>query len=315
MKTFLTILLTLVSIEFAAAQKNAKVTFEQIKEQCKDIPMAKRLRVTVPRFSVTTSNAPYEFGGGLATMLTNALQQVNCYRVLESLKDTLDMDDEIRRGEGRFANKKSAAKKGKQLGAQVVITGEVTEYSVKSTGLGITLLSVGSNKAKIGFIIKMVNPETREVLFSKSINVEAKAGRGMSFGLFGANVVSSQKSDPAVENACEQGIIQAVEFLASKKDILELPDPSAGENNSSAANETEITLNNANFNSFNNMTAILSRIPGYKSMEKALADGVATYTVSHTGTADEFLTALNKNIGSKYEVTGFGNGKIELKTK
>jgi hypothetical protein len=33
-------------------------------------------------------------------------------------------------------------------------------------------LKIGGNKAKIGFIIQLVNAQTREVMESKSINVE-----------------------------------------------------------------------------------------------------------------------------------------------
>lgn len=315
MKKYLLFLLALFCFYTSFAQKAVKVTFEEIKAQCKDVPFEKRLRVTVPRFSVTTSNAPYEFGGNLATMLTNALQEVNCYRVLESLKNSDDMDDEINRGEGRYANKKSAPKAGKQLGAQVVITGEITEYNVKSTGVGVAVFKIGSNKAKIGFILKMVNPETREVLFSKSINVEAKTGGATSIGLFGANLVSSQQSDPAVANACEQGIIQAVEFLASKKDILQLPSNSTDKASSTAVNETEIVMTNANFSSFNAMATLLSQLSGFKSIEKKLSAGTANYTISHLGTADKLLSEIDKKIGSKYEVIGFDNGIIELKVK
>lgn len=315
MKRYLLFALLICCTKFSFAQKDVKVSFEQIKEQCANVPLEKRLRVTVPRFSVTTSSAPLEFGGNLATMLTNALQQINCYRVLESLRNSSDMNNEIDYGESKYANKKTAAKAGKQLGAQLIITGEITEYSIKSSGIGIGLVSVGSNKAKIGFILKMVNPETREVLFSKSINVEAKASGSASLGLFGLNAVSSQKSDPAISNACEQGIIQAVEFLASKKDILQLPTVDAKQNDLNTVNQTELSLSNANFSSFNEMTNLISRLLGYKSMEKTFAAGVATYTITHTGSADNLLNELNKKIGTKYEVIGFGNGKIELKIK
>lgn len=308
----LLLLMLLLTGSLAHAQKKVNVTFEKIKEECKDLPVDKRIRLTVARFTVTTT-APAEFGGNLATMLTNALQEVNCYRVLESLKNSSDMNDEINYSQGQYAKKGSGPKMGKQLGAQVVVTGEITEFNVKSSRVGVGLLSVGSNKAKIGFILKLVNPETREVIFSKSINVEGKAGGGASIGLFGANLVSSTTSDPALANACEQGIIQAVEFMASKKDMLLMPEASAGQN-SAGTTETEVTLANANFNAFNAMTAILSSLPAFKSIEKTLSDGLATYTVVHSGTTDELLNELNKKLGGKYEVTGFGSGKIELKT-
>ncbi len=315
MKRIIILIPSLIICNITIAQKKVTTTFETIKAQCQNLPADKRVRLTVARFSVTTNNAPTEFGGNLATMLTNALQAVNCYTVLESLINKTDMNDEIDYGEGGYAKKSTAAKKGKQLSAQVIVTGEVTEFSSKNNGVRVGIIKVGSNKAKIGFILKVINPETRVVLYSQSINTEAKTGGATEFGAFGINVVSAISSDPAVANACEQGIIKAVEFLASKKDSLNLSEVVNSANDVNAINETEVTLTEANFNSFNAFATLLASVSTYKSVEKTLKSGTATYTVSHTGTADKLLEELNKKIGAKYEVTGFEDGKIELKAK
>ena len=59
---------------------------------CPDIPRENRPRVTVPRFNMTAPNGPRDqIGDNLATMLTNALQQVNCYNVIASIKDSADL--------------------------------------------------------------------------------------------------------------------------------------------------------------------------------------------------------------------------------
>ncbi|HZY39967.1 MAG TPA: CsgG/HfaB family protein [Mucilaginibacter sp.] len=314
MKKLIILCLFFLNLQALFAQKKVAVSFDAVKEECKDLPAEKRVRITVARFSVTT-DAPHELGGNMASMLTNALQGVNCYRVLESLKDSSDMNDEIKYGQSSYVNKASSAKKGKQLGAQVIVTGEITEYNVKHSGIGISLVSVGSNKVHLGFVLKMINPETREVIFSKAINVDGKASGGTSIHPFGLNMVSTQNSDPALANALEQGIIQAVEFLASKKDELQLPDPNNGLANANGVNDTQITLDNANYTSFNTMTAILNSISIFKSMEKSLSSGTASFTVSHTGNDDDLLNEINKKIGGKFEVIGFGQGKIELKVK
>lgn len=53
----------------------------------------------------------------------------------------------------------------------------------------------------------------------------------------------------------------------------------------------------------------------YKSMEKAFTAGVGSYTVFTSSKSDAFLDNLTKKLGTKYEVTGFEAGKIELKAK
>ncbi|RKR85779.1 hypothetical protein BDD43_6055 [Mucilaginibacter gracilis] len=99
-------------------KKNTKVSFENIKEECRVLPLQKRVRLTVACFNVTSdvNNPPNDFGAKLAAILTNGLQQVNCYRVLSTLKDSRDINDEIKYGQGAYTNK-NRTKKGKQLGA------------------------------------------------------------------------------------------------------------------------------------------------------------------------------------------------------
>ncbi len=316
MKKILLIITSFFLSQLTFSQKNVTTTFEKVKAQCQGIPLDKRIRLTVARFSVTT-NAPSEFGGNLATMLTNALQGLNCYRVLESLINKADMNDEIDYGESKYAKKKSAPKKGKQLGAQIIVTGELTEYSVKENATRIGLVRVGSNKAKIGFVLKVINPETRDVIFSQSINVEGKAGGGTEVGAFGVNVVSSGGSDPALSNACELGIIKAVEFLASKKDEMFIDGVTPVKNTSKAiqTSETEIILNKANFAAYNEFSSFISSLSSYKSAEKTFKNQTATFTVTHTGSSDEFIDEVSKKVASKFEVTSIDHDKLALKVK
>ncbi|HXB09331.1 MAG TPA: CsgG/HfaB family protein, partial [Puia sp.] len=142
------------------AQEDEKFKIEAVKQQCNALPLEKRARVSVTRFTVTTvqpgkqtqQNAaannrlkalgtvfnhgdapqadkiPPILGDNLTTMLTNALQEVNCYRVLESLSNNKDLTTEIDAGSNGYSSKKTP-KAGKQLGAQIVVTGEVVEYS------------------------------------------------------------------------------------------------------------------------------------------------------------------------------------------
>lgn len=331
---------------FSQAQKDEKVTMQEVKQQCSAMPLDKRARLSVTRFTVTTSTpqnssttdtrpnnrlgsigsllgkggnsngavygVPPTLGANLSTMLTNALQEVNCYRVLESLDNKADLNKEIDAGNGAYAGKKTP-KAGKQLGAQIVVTGEVIEYSVKDKG--VKVLGVGSkNKTiKMGFNLKMINPETRDILVSKDFHVQSRADHSVSV----LGLVNTSDSDPEVAAVMEDGVVQAVEYLARMRDSLKITADGlfAGATDPNGANDTEIDLSNANFNSFTAFGNLIAAIPSYKSMDKKLAGGVAVYTVTHTGSSSAFLDELNKRVGSKYEITGFTDGKIELKAK
>jgi curli biogenesis system outer membrane secretion channel CsgG len=334
------------------AQKDEKVTMEQVKQQCSGFPLDKRARLSVSRFSVTTSapeysgttdtkpivggtggtslaslllgggktgntnpataGAPPTLGANLSTMLTNALQGVNCYRVLESLADNKDLTAEIDAGNGTYSGK-NAPKAGKQLGAQIVVTGEVIEYSVKDKGLKVMGVGSKGKLVKIGFNLKMINPETRDIIVSRVFHVQSRSDHSTSV----LGLISSDNSDPAVAAVMEDGIVQAVQFLTKMKDSLDITADGkfAGNTDPNGENYTEVDLHNANFTSFTAFANLLSGISSFKSMEKSFSSGAATYTVTHKGNSGAFLDELNKKIGNNYEITGFTEGKIELKAK
>ena len=346
MKTFTFMLFLLICFTINAnAQKDEKTTYEEVKQQCSGLPLAKRARISVTRFSTTTStddpavrqNArtnntlkaisllsgnhgntpradaiPVTLGDNMSTMLTNALQGVNCFRVLETLKNNDDLTGEIAAGNSSLSSKK-APKAGKQLGAQIVATGEIIEYSVKDHGLNVMGVGASKKLVKIGFNLKLINPETRDIISSKVFRVQSKTGNSVSV----LGLVSSNNSDPAVAAVMEDGVIHAVEYMSHVRDSLNITSDNipGSSNTSGSGTEIEITLNNASFGTFNSLAGIMSGMTGYKSMEKSLSSGVGSYTVTTASTADAFLDELTKKIGTKYEVTGYDAGKIELKVK
>ena len=345
MKKLLLFLLIICGYQKGFSQKNEKVTMEEVKQQCSSMPIEKRARLSVTRFSVTTStpqssnttstaannriNVLRSFSGGnrnnnpvaqipptlgdnLTTMLTNALQGVNCYRVLETLKNNSDLTQEIDAGSNGYSNKKTP-KAGKQVGAQIVVTGEVIEYSTENKG--VRVIGVGSNKQtlKMAFNLKMINPETRDVIVSRVFRVQSRANKSVSV----LGLVSTGDNDPAVAAVMEDGVVEAVEYLARMRDSLNITSEGnfAGNGNSDGTVDTEIDLTNINHDTFGAFTEIIKNVKGYKSMDKSFASGTGSYTVSHSGSDDDFQDLLLKKIGSKYEVTGQNPGKLELKGK
>jgi curli biogenesis system outer membrane secretion channel CsgG len=347
MKTLFTLFTLIIVTANCIAQNKEKVTYEEVKAQCAAMPLEQRARLSVTRFNVTTSSVndarnqraastnntlkaismftggggnapkadaiPVTLGDNLTTMLTNALQGVSCFRVLETQKNNGDLTGEIDAGDSKYSSKK-APKAGKQLGPQIIATGEVIEYSVQSKGLNVMGVGASKKLVKIGFNLKLINPETRDIIISKVIRVQSKASGSVDV----MGLVSTENSDPAIAAVMEDGVIKAVQYMAHVRDSLNITVDNIPGNvvkNPNDASEIEISLANANFASFNAVTTIIGSLPGYKSMEKSLSSGVGTYTVIHTGSADDFLNALNNKLGAKYEVTGFTSEKIEMKVK
>ena len=208
-------------------KNKAKISMEEIRQQCAGKPYEDRVRVSVARFNSTAFAAQREFGDELATMLTNALQQTSCFRVLETLNNMDDLTGEIAMNSSGMTNG-SGPSGGQMLGAQVVVTGEITEFQDGKNNVSALGLSVGSDKARIGFVLKVVNPQTREVLFSRSINVLGKKGGFTGVRALGFQFAGSNNQNQAVADAAEQGILEATSILVENIDNMPLPGKTPG---------------------------------------------------------------------------------------
>lgn len=236
MKNFNSLLLFFIVCCFSANitptfAQNQKVEFENVKEKCKGKPFDQRVRVSVARFNVTNPNAKRRggFGDELATMLSNALSEVNCFRVLQSIKNKADMTDELNFGQEGFTANGSSPESGKMLGAQAVITGEVTEFYEGEGRAGAFGISVTKNTARIGFIIQVINPQTREILWSQSVEAQGKKpGKFGGVKLFGINIAGSSMQNTAIGDAVERGIIKTAVLLAEERETIPFPAVNSG---------------------------------------------------------------------------------------
>lgn len=225
MKLYFYLCIGLLCFQAAFGQKSDKITLEQVAEKCKDLPRDKRVTVKVARFSVSTKSAQAHatFGNELATMLTSALQQTNCFRMLEMNKNVSDATGEMAFAQDGFTNG-SRPQAGQMLGAQLIVTGEVTDFTQGTSSTTVFGVSGGSNQATVGFTLKVLNPQTGELLFSKDINMKGKIGGFSGLSLGGVKIAGSNENR-AVQDATQKAIIQAVEILAEEKDKMEIPAP------------------------------------------------------------------------------------------
>lgn len=201
------------SILLASNAMAQKVSIDEIKQQCNGVPFDKRVRLSVSSFTNATPSAQGKFGDELSQMLTTALQEVNCFNVLLSLKDIQNATDELEFNQKGNTDQDASIQSGKMKGAQVIVMGKITDYFPGTSNNG----SLGAGKAKIGFTIQLVNPQTREIIAAKSINVQGKTVIGIG-----------GTSNKSLADACEKGIYQAVEFIAANKDNMPMPAVSGG---------------------------------------------------------------------------------------
>lgn len=298
-----------------------KVTIEDIQPVCTDLAQDKKPRLTVANFKLTAPNAPKDqFGDNLATMLTNALQNVQCYRVLERLANMSDVQDELnyQQNSGNVS-KKSTVTKGNMMGANVIVQGEVTEFEQSSGGVGVTIVKTKSYHAKVGVIIRMVDPETREVIVIKSFNVEKKTGGGVQVGVnlpYGAgsiNAMSTAFQNPAVQDATEDCIIQAAQYIASMKDKVNMPVNDIPD----GASQYTLTFKNIEYSQLSTVSSAIEKIQGVSNVNSDdfgdnTANIIVTQTIKLKEVVDKIMAA---NTGVKMSVSGMSKDAATFTVK
>ncbi len=117
--------------------------------------------------------APAEFALGLTEMLTTELVKTDRFIVLERAAIKQVTAEQDFGASGRI-NSETAAARAKIIGAQMIITGDITEFTYNQTSLGgkLKLLkTVRANServtAMVALDIRLVDTVTGEVLFSK----------------------------------------------------------------------------------------------------------------------------------------------------
>jgi curli biogenesis system outer membrane secretion channel CsgG len=116
---------------------------------------------------------PQGFAMGLTEMLTTALVETGRFVVLERSQIDRVLGEQDFGASGRV-NEETAAAQGQVIGAQVLLTGGVTEYSYTSSSLGgaLSVLNAASAKlqqvrAMVALDIRLLDAATGEVIFSK----------------------------------------------------------------------------------------------------------------------------------------------------
>ena len=207
--------LLLAAMPTAFSQNRKSV--EKVPATCKGLQRDQRPRITVTSFDITRTSAQGTVGNELATMLANALNQTECFNVLESLQKIGGAMDEIKFNQNGITDG-SGPDAGKMKGAQLIISGEVTEFKEEK----LHILGVGSNKAHIGFILKIIDPQTREVLWSESINKNVTKPEVRVF-----NTDIAKFGSTAMEDVVEKALLNAVGLIVGQKELIQSYQPQA----------------------------------------------------------------------------------------
>ena len=191
------------------------------------------------RYSITVSKFPnesgwsgqWDVGDGFATILTEALQQSGNFIVLgDSEMRQEAMQEQDLAASGRMAGGAKAPQMGRMTPAQLLVRGSVTHVQNETTGgrggLSFKGISLGGSggKAEVNITIYLVDSATGQVKASqKVVGVAGRRGLGVGYhggalGGLGGDLEGFRKDN--VGKACEDAVVQAVEFLQKQLESI-----------------------------------------------------------------------------------------------
>lgn len=196
----------------------------EVQSELYDGPKA---RIAVARFTDKTGQGWYSgaIGEGMADQLATALFQSNRFILLErqTLNDVLFEQD---LASGGRVSQQTAAPTGQIEGAELLVTGAVTEFQGNTSGGGgfmggiLGAVSAGFSKTHMAIDVRIIDTKTSRIVAATSVEGEATdvdmgaalvgyTGGGLSGGL------GVWKNTP-IEKALRITINKAVEFISTK---------------------------------------------------------------------------------------------------
>ena len=180
-----------------------------------------RITVAVDEFKNESGAGWWRGGVGweLSGMLSNELVATRAFSVVERSRLESVLQEQNLAASGRMAPGQGA-RIGQLTGAQYLIMGTVTRYEedTSSTGGGISFRGVSlggkSSKAYVAVDLRVVNTETGEIEFVRTIEGEAKSG-GMSVGLYRGGfggALESENNTPAGK-AIRAALVMITDYL------------------------------------------------------------------------------------------------------
>lgn len=303
------VLVQLICFNTTYAQKNRsnsndkKIETEEALRTCEGVNAADMPRIAVGSFAVTKVKAKNEVGEELASMLMNALQETKCFQVLESAKNMDDLIDEIDISNSAYSNSDRAPQMGKMMGAQLVISGEITEFNTAKTGA----FGIGMQTAHVGFILKIVDPQERNIVWSKSVDRKVTKPElkvlGANLAVFGSR---------AMGDAIEEAVKEAVDLTLDNKPLFEEYQEKREQEYETIRSHFVLNVINADYSKVSKLEKFVKSINGVEFLKKSLKDGQGQVILKFDGTPDELADKLMSNSPLRISIKGLEGNYIDL---
>ncbi|MCC6280377.1 MAG: hypothetical protein IT262_07250 [Saprospiraceae bacterium] len=254
---------------------------------CKGSPLDSRVRVAMGDAQVSTPGVSQLAANQLCLMLSDALTETSCFRVLKRNPVPEWPMTEV-----------PAA-----ITPQFLVTICLAEFNrravdrkssfslLRRTGSGLTELT----KAHISFRVSVIYIPTAAILYSGDFEGDAtEAGKGTDD--------DSVFKTRAMREAARKAVLDTAAWLVSELDTLRAA-ASGGEPRH--ATQTALQISGADTIGLDRIGQALRALPGVQSVQQNLSGDFARFDVLHTCPVDDLFVALdNGQCGTQVKVTG-----------
>ena len=179
-----------------------------------------KVRVAVMNFENNSTWAWWgdNLGAAAADELATQLVQSGKYTVLER-RELENILREQNLGASGAVTAATAAKVGKLLGVQLMLTGSITAFSIKRTTIGLRGIGGSYSNAESKVDARLVNVETGEVMVVATGQGNKRMGGGYFKGVSAEQTFDQGAAQEALRPAVEQVVAKLVEQSGSLQSL------------------------------------------------------------------------------------------------
>ncbi|MBC2695323.1 MAG: penicillin-binding protein activator LpoB [Desulfobacteraceae bacterium] len=157
-------------------------------------------RVAIMDFDNKSQHGGWQLGQGTSDMLTTELVKTGKFNVMERDRLAAIIKEQNLGASGRI-DPSTAARIGKIIGVEYIITGAITEYGQSRAGGGGGGVNIGKKGYHATVDIRMINAATGEIVFADSASHSKSTITVRIFGIGGGESFNEKKATEVMREA------------------------------------------------------------------------------------------------------------------
>ncbi len=160
-------------------------------------------RVAIMDFENKSQHGGWRLGRGASDMLTTELVKTGKFNVMERERIAAIIKEQNLGASGRI-DPTTAARIGKIIGVEYIITGAITEYGQSKAGIGLQGIKLGKTGYHATVDIRMINAATGQIVFADSESHSAASYAGRLFGISAGESFNEKKATEVMRIAIKK---------------------------------------------------------------------------------------------------------------